>query len=226
MLAAISEVPVALATRARNDHRTEAAKAVQVEQRRCSACEREVRRHVPARWPRQAVVEPSRSLQCKGVERRRQRGGSEQHASGGKDDAEETLRMRILLWSVDASERLVDLSSREELAKVMGDKRAALIAAHDQRLEAAMEPHESSHLRGERLQRGSGDGRRHVVRGIDATIARAGIDAAAVTSEAVKDAGQQGAREVHVEHGCRRRLSGVRDRATKERDGTRTTARD
>ena len=47
--------------------------------------------------------------------------------------------MRILLGSVDARKRLMDLVRLEELSEIVRHESAALIRADDERLESAME---------------------------------------------------------------------------------------
>ena len=58
-------------------------------------------------------------MECKGVEGRRQVGGTQQDAGGGKGDAPKALDVGVLLRRVRASEAKLDLAVVEELTKVV-----------------------------------------------------------------------------------------------------------
>ena len=77
VLAAISEVTVAVTMGRRYNDGTEASEGVEVLQRRLPTRERKVRRHVASRRTWQAVVNPHSGLQRERVKRGWQIGGGE-----------------------------------------------------------------------------------------------------------------------------------------------------
>ena len=65
------------------------------------------------------------------MERRRQIGGGEKHTGSSKDDAKESLDMRILLRRVCAGKALVNLPRSEEFAKVITGESLPLVRTDD-----------------------------------------------------------------------------------------------
>ena len=98
---------------------TQAPKTVEVGHIGGSARQKEDGRLVAAGWTRKAVGKEGGGLECKGVEGRRQVGGTQQDAGGGKGDAPKALDVGVLLRRVRASEAKLDLAVVEELTKVV-----------------------------------------------------------------------------------------------------------
>ena len=143
------------------------------------------------------------------MERRRQIGGGEKHTGSSKDDAKESLDMRILLRRVCAGQALVNLPRSEKFAKVIAGESLALVRTDDVGLELLIQPKLGSDIGDEGVKAASGGGSVHVVRGPDAPVAGAGVNGAEVDGVAVGKAGNERTGAIEVENGTRSRLPAV-----------------
>lgn len=109
MLAAIREMTVALTTRSWHNNGAQATEAIQVEERRQCAGQSVERRHVSTRRTRKTVMNPHSTLERERMKGGRQRRSCQEHTCGGKRNAEESLRVCILLRCVRARQRLMYL---------------------------------------------------------------------------------------------------------------------